>query len=503
MSKVGVRALLRTAVGLQGAAAVLAFAAASYAAEDYEPKMSTGAKQVPYEDEAFKSDPSYADTEYDVGAQLEIYGGKTSIDPPRPLFELGQPQYVAGQLPEPSHAFGKLNPSSFAFQAFGDWRTAFAYNDFGDNELGQIATRLNLDLDFKLTATERLHTFIRPIDSGENFTRCELFGNDKDEGCELESDLNLETLFFEGDLAAIAAGFTGEYYSQDMPFTVGLVPLFFQNGIWVNDAVLGGAYTVPALNSPLLDISNMDFTFFAGFDEITNDAIVDQNGNVAAHNVNVYGAATFIEVLQGYIEAGVGYLDTEDNRLGDADIVSLTAAWSSRYQDLLSYSFRAITSRQDRDDNLPTLGTGTAFLLETSWMTSQPYTLLPYANFWFGINRPQPLSNVNGLLINTGINFETDALTGYPFLDDTAADTFGGAVGLQYLFDYDQQIIVEAASVQQYGGQSNVNGDQYALGVRWQLPITKAWILRADAMYGLRDNDDNIGGVRFEVRRKF
>ena len=53
--------------------------------------------------------------------------------------------------------------------------------------------------------------------------------------------------------------------------------------------------------------------------------------------------------------------------------------------------------------------------------------------------------------------------------------------------------------MQQYGEQANIAGDQYALGVRWQLPISKAWILRADAMYGVRINDDDIGGVRFDA----
>ena len=37
--------------------------------------------------------------------------------------------------------------------------------------------------------------------------------------------------------------------SFDLPFTVGLFPLFLQNGIWANDAILGGAVSLPAKNS--------------------------------------------------------------------------------------------------------------------------------------------------------------------------------------------------------------------------------------------------------------
>jgi hypothetical protein len=499
-----VRHYRKTIAGLTAAAAIMAFSAGSvWSAEDYNPKMSKGAKRVEFQADAFKPDPSYADEDYDIEAQLAIYGGKSEVEAPRPLFELGQPQYVAGQLTEPNTLFGELNPTQFAVQAFGDWRTAIAFNDNAGDEVGQIATRLNIDIDFKITSTERIHTFIRPIDSGNQFSRCEFFGGNSEDKCDLEFDLNLETLFFEGDAGAIAQGFTGRYYKGDYPFSVGLVPLFFQNGLWMNDAILGGAYAIPALNSEPLDISNMEFSFFAGFDDVENKGIVDQNGNTADHNANVYGAAGFIEVLEGYIEGGVGFIDVDSDKLGDQDLLSLGIAWSSRYHDILSYSVRGFFSHQDNDGGQD-LGNGMALLLETSWMTHKPYTLLPYANFFVGRGRPQPLANANGLLINTGINFETDALTGFPRLDDTAADAYGGAIGLQYLFNLDQQIVVEVAGQRAYGGDSALNGDQYALGVRWQLPISKAWLIRADAMYAVQTNNvDDLAGIRFEVRRKF
>lgn len=478
-------------------------AGVAFAAEDYNPDMSSGAKHVPFDEGAFKSDPDYEQLDYDIDAQLAIYGGKSEVDPPRPLFELGHPQYVAGQLPEPSTIFGKLNPTQFAVQAFGDLRTAVAFNDNGANEVGQIATRLNLDIDVKITSTERLHTFLRPLDNGGKFTRCEFAGGESIDKCDLQTDLNPETLFFEGDAGAIAAGFTGHYYKNDYPFSVGLVPLFFQNGLWMDDAVLGAAYAIPAMNSPALDISNMDISFFAGFDDVENNAIVNNAGQTNKHNSNVYGTSIFVETRQGYIEGGLGYIDVDNDKLGDQDLLSMALAWSTRYEDILSYSIRGFVSRQNRNDGQPDLGDGMALLLETSWMTSKPYTLIPYANFFVGIGNPQPLANAEGLLVNTGINFETDGLTGFPLLDDTAAGTFGGAIGLQYLFALDQQIVVEAATVQEHADNTNINGDQYALGVRWQLPVSKAWILRADAMYGIRQNDQDISGVRFEVRRKF
>ena len=45
---------------------------------------------------------------------------------------------------------------------------------------------------------------------------------------------------------------------------------------------------------------------------------------------------------------------------------------------------------------------------------------------------------------------------------------------------------------------------QYALGVRYQIPINRAWLFRADATYQITEGvkEDNFG-IRAEVRRKF
>ena len=59
-------------------------------------------------------------------------------------------------------------------------------------------------------------------------------------------------------------------------------------------------------------------------------------------------------------------------------------------------------------------------------------------NAWVGIDRPQSLARAAGagdILKNTGINFETDGLTGFPKLDDTGRDTFGAVLGIEYLSD--------------------------------------------------------------------
>ena len=489
------------AIGVVG---ITSIASAASEKHDAPRKMSPAARPIGHDSNVFGPDPSYNGKSYDAEGQLRIYGGKTGVDAPRPMVELGRPIYREGPFHAGINLIGEKNLLFPGFNISGDWRSAVAFNDNGDSETGQIATRLNLELDFKLTATERLHAFVRPFDQGGQFTRYEFFGDDRNQGT-VFSNVNFDTLFFEGDFGAIYAGLFDSYTSLDLPFSFGLMPVLFQNGVWAEDAFVGGAFAIPAMNSRMLDISNMDFTFFGGLDKVTPPAIRDGQGNLADHNVNVFGAAAFVETMQGYWEVGVGRVDGRGG-FSDLSYNSATVAFTRRYGRWLSNSIRAIwTFGQDVENGQQTAD-GLALIVENSIVTHLPSTLVPYFNVGIGFDRPQPLVDNTGLLKNTGINFETDALTGFPRLDDTANDTWGGALGVQYLFALDQQIVVEMAAVQTFrraDRATNAGGNQYAFGVRYQLPISKAWIVRADAMYGVLENADDIAGTRLELRRKF
>lgn len=460
-----------------------------------QPQMSEEAKRVPYSRGAFGSDPKYGPNTYDPKQQVDIYGAKKAIDEPRPLVELGQKLYVEGPLNQSYDWFGRKNLANPAFSIFGDWRTAFAYNDGGRvNNIGQIATRLNLETDLWLTNTERFHALFRPLDRGGVFTHAELFGPDRGSSV-VKLDAHPRTLFFEGDLGNMIAGWTDRYQNFDLPFSVGLVPLIFQNGVWFNSAISGGAFSLIGRNSKELDISNYELTFFGGFDKVWDR--------------QVYGLAGFFEANEGYWEAGVGGVN-DDRAFGTSSFQSFTVAFTKRYFGWLSNSVRAVASYGNAPSRVTQTLTkdGIILLVENSLITHQELVLVPYFNFWAGFGQPQSLlrnADAGGILLNTGILFETDGMTGYPTLDSSGRDTYGGAIGLEYLFNLEQQIVVEAATVQTMGNPANrtTRGDQYGVGARYQRNLTKAMLFRADAMYGWRENDVNIAGVRTEFRWKF
>ncbi|MDP1560405.1 MAG: hypothetical protein Q8M16_03315 [Pirellulaceae bacterium] len=461
------------------------------------PGMSNGASLVDYSPYDFSSDQECWEA-YDPYAQQDVYMGKTLNRTQRPLVEWFKPWYQRGQIKPGNTWFGTHNPIIPQFLVYGDYRTAWASNTANGNNFSVWAHRLNLDFDFRLTSTERVHWFMTPLSRGPNFTRLLHDGDPT-----FISELNPDVIFgyFEGDLGAMWGGVTNKSMPFDLPFAIGVMPLLFQNGVWLEDAFLGVAATIPARNSPKLDISNMDTTFFVGFDNVSSPAF--NNENSAA---NLYGVANFIEAWGGYMELDYAYL--EDNRILNRSYHNTSVAFTRRFGTWLSNSVRVINNSGQNPNGIAQTADGTLLLVENSLITAYPSTRIPYFNFFAGFDRPQsaardPLSG--GVLRNTGILFETDGLTGYPFLDDTANNTFGGAVGLNLLADdFSQQLVLETAAVMPMEGKVSQAGDpQYGVGLRYQIPLTNSVILRSDAMYGMRESQDDLHGIRVELRKKW
>ena len=452
----------------------------------------------------FKPDPKYDHEPYDAEAQLAIYDKKHMNRTANPPVELGRRLYDRGAYEPRPTWLGAKNPINSHLMAYGDLRVAGAYYDNGvpvngKTEQSVVATRLNLDMDLALTATERIHAFVRPLDRNGSFTRYQISGGVQDEFVD-EFDFALDTLFFEGDLGAMTQGWTGKTNSIDLPIALGRVPLFTQNGIWLDDAFNGLAMGITAKNSPALDISNMDLTFFSGFKQVTTAAVPDSNDNA-----KVFGLAGFADAWKGYTEVGYGYIDADDS---DLSYHNLTAAFTKRYGGRVANSVRLIGNFGQSATTKT--ADGVLVLVESSLIPRRPVNaipspvnLVPYFNLFAGFDTPQPLARAadsGGVLKNTGINFESDGLTGYPTLDASGHESYGGALGVEYLFSLERQIVFEAAVVERMSG--NVLGSQYALGARYQHKISNAWIVRLDAMHGWREGLKNVYGARVEIRRK-
>ena len=194
-------------------------------------KMSRIAKPTQYNSSAFKPDPQYQEQAYDPQAQRDIYGKKRAVNTTRPMLELGRPYLRVGAY-EPG--------LPLRFMVYGDLQTGVGMNSRGDESQQLLGLRANLDLDLKITSTERVHALIRPLDTGNQPSQIRLDQEDNDDGivhiyqrC-LESDCTtLESfdelfgnLFLEGEVS-------------NLPIALGKIPHLLQNGVWLYDAYIG------------------------------------------------------------------------------------------------------------------------------------------------------------------------------------------------------------------------------------------------------------------------
>ena len=106
------------------------------------PEMDPIARPSEFERDLFGSDPTYPDDVYDVAEQIEIYGGKTPFDEPRPILEWGYPLYSEGALGRTYTTFGEKNLLRPQLLVFGDFRSAVAFNDNGNQEIGQLSSTI-------------------------------------------------------------------------------------------------------------------------------------------------------------------------------------------------------------------------------------------------------------------------------------------------------------------------------------------------------------------------
>jgi hypothetical protein len=476
--------------------------------ENKDHKMSPEATLLPDPPDKswFIDDPCYRDA-YEADKQLDIYEKKHMNPNPTGVapVELGIRMYDHGAYtPRPTWLFGAKDPMAFGFLSSGDLRIAADSYDGGTNGKKQstVAARLNLDMDLALTATERIHAFTRPLDKGgKSFTRYDISGAVDDKFTH-NFDFDLDTLFFEGDLGQITGGLSGKPARFDMPIAFGRIPFVTQNGVWFEDAFDGAAFSITAKNIPSLDVSNTDLTFFGGWAQLTTDA------TPGSSKTGVFGLAGFADARNGYIEYGYGYVNADDDNLSYHNV---TAAFTRRYLGRISNSVRLIGNfGQKGDPGKEKTADGLLVLMENSLTPKylpwgDQLNFVPYLNLFAGFNSPQSLArggDSGGVLRNTGITFESDGMTAYPTLDATAHDSYGGALGLEYLFDLAHQIVVEGSVVQRRSG-SPLPGNEYGIGVRYQQPISPDLIIRFDAMKGFLQGQKDVYGVRAELRLKF
>ncbi len=410
---------------------------------------------------------------------------------PKPLLELGNPFLGAGEL-DP----GFEMPGGAVWQPslliFGTYRTALQTFDDGERSFSEWANRLDLFANLQFSGTERLLAGIRPLDQDNKFSGFN-FHPDEDDGWQEEFNGRLTTLFFEGDFGQIFPKLDPEdAYQLDYGFAVGRQPLFFQEGMLINDTIDAVGITRDTLLLP--GGPDLRITALYGWDNI------DRDNNREDGSTHLFGVFTESDVRSSTIDVDAVYIYDNAGRTSGlywgASAVQRIGHLNTAFRMLGSYAL---------DDKTPEISDGHLLFGEVSW--TPPHTHdLAYINGFWGIDEFSSAArgpDTGGPLGRTGILFAAVGLGRYgAALGNRADDAVGAGVGYQMFLDKKnrRQLIFEL------GGRTSTTDDdegRIAVGGRYQQAIGQHKILRFDLFGALPEEGDESWGARVELQIKF
>jgi hypothetical protein len=358
----------------------------------------------------------------------------------------------------------------------------------------ELANRTDLFVNLQLTGTEKILLGLRPTDNNRpnRFSRYTFDG--RDEGYNKEFGLNVETLFFEGDLGSLFPNLDKAGIKPiDYGFTVGRQPIVFQEGILINDTI--DAVGLVRNNIPFYGTSNLRISGMWGWNRLDRNDLEDEG---EAHMYGLFVAAdTHISTLN----VDAVYVDDKASRdgfyLGFSAIQRLASLGgiSSAFRVNVSYAL---------DEEVPGNVVGNGVLLTAELSKTVPGSDdIVYFNSFLGLGNFTQAGReavVGGPLANTGILFASPNLSTYgaeinPFTDD---DVIGGAIGYQAFWDNKRRnLILEVAGRHDLSG----NGfDSLGFGFQLQQAVGRHVQLQFESFYTINEGRDDGYGARAEIQ---
>ncbi|MCH9019262.1 MAG: hypothetical protein IIA73_02720 [Proteobacteria bacterium] len=355
------------------------------------------------------------------------------------------------------------------------------------------ANRLDLFVNLQLTGTEKILLGLRSLDNNQprRFTRYSFDGAEGD-GFKNEFNIDVETLFFEGDVGSLIPNLDPAGIKPiDFGFTVGRQPITFQEGIIINDTVDALGFIRNNIVFP--GTSNLRISGMWAWDRL------DRNDRARDPDSHMYALFTAVDASVSTFNLDLIYADDDVN--SDGLYVGASAIQRIRALGGLSTAFRINTSFALEDEVAGNvIGNGTLLTAEFSSIVKGSDDIA-YFNPFIGIGNFTQAGReavVGGPLANTGILFASPNLSTYgaeinPFTDDVV----GAAIGYQAFWDHKRRnLILELA------GRHDTDGDGFdSLGVGFQLQqaVGQHVQLQLEGFYTGNDSRDNGSGARFEI----
>ena len=357
----------------------------------------------------------------------------------------------------------------------------------------EIANRMDLYANLQLTGTEKILLGLRPFDNNlpSRFTRYTFDGSNEDFNNEL--NLDIETLFFEGDIGSLLPKLDRAGIKPiDFGFTVGRQPFTFQEGIILNDTVDAVGFVRNNLVFP--NTSNLRISGLWAWDRL------DRNDRNRGTDPNMYGLFVFADAHVSSYNLDMIYVD--DNATdGDAFYIGASAIQRIRALGGISSAFR-INNSIALDEEIGGNVIGDGSLLSAEFSTIVPGSDdIAYINPFISIGNFTQAGReqiLGGPLASLGILFASPNLSTYgaevsPFTDDVV----GFATGYQAFWDdHRRNLILEIAGRHYYDGQGF---DQLGIGFQLQQAIGQHIQAQLEGFYTFNGERDDGVGARAEL----
>lgn len=417
---------------------------------------------------------------------------------PVPIVEIGQNPFLGSGYIAPGFEVPTGAVWQPLFIVYGTFRSAIQNFDDGgpDGEITEWANRLDLFGNLYLTPTERILIGFRPLDDEGVFSGYR-FSDPEDDVDGLNAQVM--TFFFEGDFGELFPLLDpDDSRSFDYGFAIGRQPLFFQDGILINDSVDAIGITRSSLF--LFGASAFRTTVIVGGNE------VHRGNNERDSSALIYGLHIAADYDKASYELDTIFTDGSENSGGDQWNFGVSMSRRFGHMNVSLSANASIELEESELDDSSDDATDDGVLLLGQFSFTPPYTEdLAYANVFWGIDSFRSAARgpaTGGPLGQVGILFAAVGIGefGAP-LGNTPDESVGGALGYQHFFhDTRGQIAFEAGIRSATNGPSD---DEFAIGARFQHAIGRYLVFRCDAHITESDLFDTGHGLRTELLLKF
>lgn len=412
-----------------------------------------------------------------------------------PILEIGPKFLGRGNLPE-----GIVLPTGAVWQpalwVFGDYRTALQYFDNGSaKESDEWVNRLDLFSDLQFTPTERILLGISPLNKKGKFTGYSFTGTSHPDSWDSEFNANITTFFFEGDFGEIFPNLDpNDRHAYDYGFSIGRQPIFFQEGIMVNDTMDALAITRNNLTIPGWSPNSRVTALWSW-------GSIDRNNNKADHDAQMFGLFTETDFRVNTLNVDFSYVTSTRAKGGDVGVFGIGT--TQRVMGVYNTALWADLSWAP-DIKSAVANNGALLFSEISRTLPRSDDVVYFNAFW-GINNFTSAARnptAGGPLGQVGILFASAGIGSYGApLSNAASKAAGGAVGYQMFFNNERtQLVLEL------GGRVPTISHQkaaIALGSRLQFALWDRYRLEFDGFVSDQEGGNTGAGLRSEFTVQF